>query len=119
MRLNLLRLTLDWGLVDLAKSVIFEREDYIGYMIPTNLFEQALIGKDLEEFVDLFLERGFVLHHYITPKKLFSLFKREETEDFFTTTSIEGILGMSGVRRNEYEENSVYVETEFLLGRSA
>jgi hypothetical protein len=118
MRLNLLRLTLDWGLVDLAKSVIFERDDYIGYKIPINLFEQALIGKDLEEFVDLFLERGFVLHRYITPKKLLSLFKGEEnkTDDFFTTTSIEGILGLSGVRKNEYEENNVYVETEFLLG---
>jgi len=52
---NLLRLTLDWNLVDLAKSEIFQRDDFIGYIIPNSLFEQALLGENLEAFVDLFL----------------------------------------------------------------
>jgi hypothetical protein len=113
MQCNLLRLALDWGLMDLAKSVIFEREDYIGYMIPAILFEQALVGKDLEEFVDLFLEHGFVLHHYLTPERLLRVFGREETEDFFITTSIEGILGLSGVRQTKTKQILCILKMDF------
>ena len=99
MQHDLLRLALDWGLVDLAQSAIFEREDFHGYMISNSLFEKALLGEKLEAFVDLFLERNFVLHHYLGLETLRSLFNREKDRDFFTITSIEGILGWSGVRR--------------------
>jgi len=97
-------LTLDWGLVDLARSEIFPREDFIGYIIPNSLFEKALLGKNLEEFVDLFLERNFVLHTYLNIETLQRLFNEEKDRDFFTITSLEGILGGTGVRRMKGEE---------------
>ena len=104
MQNNLVHLAVEWGLVDLAQSEIFHREDFIGYTIPNSLFEQAVLSEDLEAFVDLFLERDFVLHRYLTLEKLRSLFNREKDRDFFTITSLEGILGWSGVRRKENEE---------------
>jgi hypothetical protein len=99
MQHDLLRLTLDWGLADLAQSAIFERDDFHGYMVPNNLFEIALLGEKLEAFVDVFLERNFVLHRYLGLETLRSLYNRGKDRDFFTITSIEGILGWSGVRR--------------------
>jgi hypothetical protein len=104
MQHNLLRLTLDWGLVDLARSEIFSREDFIGYIIRNSLFEKALFGKNLEEFVDLFLERNFVLHTYLNIETLQRLFNEEKDRDFFTITSLEGILGGTRVRRIKGEE---------------
>jgi hypothetical protein len=59
MQHNLLRLTIDWGLVDLARSE----------------------------------------HTYLTVETLHKLFNVEEERDFFTITSLEGILGETGVRR--------------------
>jgi hypothetical protein len=99
MQHNLLRLTIDWGLVDLARSEIFPREDFTEYIIPNSLFEKALIEKDREQFVDLFLEQNFTLHTYLTVETLHKLFNVEEERDFFTITSLEGILGETGVRR--------------------
>ena len=117
MQLNLLRLTLDWRLVDLAQSEIFQREEYIGYMIPNSLFELVLLGENLEAFVDLFLERSFVLHRYLNEEKLLSLFNWPKDRDFFTTTSLEGILGLSGVRKKMNDEKQyVHLVMEFLLG---
>ncbi len=113
MQNNLLHLALDWGLVDLAQLEILQREDFIGYTIPNSLFEQAVLGDDLEAFVDLFLERNFVLHRYLTLEKLRSLFNREKDRDFFTITSLEGILGWSGVRRKKNEEQYVHHWIEF------
>ena len=102
MQHNLLRLTLDWGLVDLARSEIFPREDFTGYIIPNSLFEKALIEKNREEFIDLFLERNFILHTYINVETLHRLFNVETDRDFFTITSLEGILGETGVIKMKF-----------------
>ncbi|CAF1546940.1 unnamed protein product [Adineta ricciae] len=96
MQNTLLKLTLDWGLIDIAQSEIFDREDFRGYDIPDDLFKQALLGDDLETFVDLFLERDFSLHGYLKSNRLRDFFNRQKDRDFFTTTSLEGILGWSG-----------------------
>jgi hypothetical protein len=67
------------------------------YSIPPDLFEKALLGKKLEPFVDLFLDREFVLHRYLKSDKLVGLFNDAKDKDFLTTTSLEGILGLTGV----------------------
>ena len=90
-------LTLDWNLPDLALSEIFQRDDDMKYSIPTDLFDKALLGKKLEPFVDLFLDREFPLHRYLKSDKLISLFNLAKDRDFLTTTSLEGILGLTGV----------------------
>ena len=93
---NLL-LTLDWNLPDLALSEIFQRDDDMKYSIQAELFDKALLGKKLEPFVDLFLDREFVLHRYLKSDKLVSLFNEAKDREFLTTTSLEGILGLTGV----------------------
>ncbi|CAF3812768.1 unnamed protein product [Rotaria sordida] len=92
---NLL-LTLDWNLPDLALSEIFQRDDDMKYSIHTDLFDKALLGKKLEPFVDLFLDREFALHRYLKSDKLISLFNEAKDREFLTTTSLEGILGLTG-----------------------
>ncbi|CAF2382653.1 unnamed protein product [Rotaria sp. Silwood2] len=92
---NLL-LTLDWNTPDLALSEIFQRDDNMKFSIHSELFDKAILGKKLEAFVDLFLDRDFVLHRYLKSDKLLDLFNNTKEKDFFTTTSIEGILGYSG-----------------------
>lgn len=93
---NLL-LTLDWNLPDLALSEIFQRDDDMKYSIQTDLFDKAVLGKKLEPFVDLFLDREFALHRYLKSDKLIYLFNEAKDREFLTTTSLEGILGLTGV----------------------
>jgi hypothetical protein len=93
-----LELTLDWNLPDLALSEIFQRDDDMKYSIQAELFEKAILGKKLEPFVDLFLDREFALHRYLKSDKLIDLFNKAKDRDFFTTTCLEGILGLTGVR---------------------
>ena len=59
--------------------------------------DKAILGKKLEPFVDLFLDREFVLHRYLKSDKLVSLFNEAKDREFLTTTSLEGILGLTGV----------------------
>ncbi|CAF0874104.1 unnamed protein product [Adineta ricciae] len=92
---NLL-LTLDWNLPDLALSEIFQRDDDMKYTIQNDLFDKAVLGKKLESFVDLFLDREFVLHRYLKSDKLVALFNQAKDREFLTTTSLEGILGLTG-----------------------
>ena len=94
---NLL-LTLDWNLPYLAQSEIFQRDDDIKYSIQPDLFDRAILEEKLEPFVDLFLDQQFTLHRYLTSDKLVSLFNRTENPEFLITTSLEGILGLTGVR---------------------
>ncbi|CAF1275673.1 unnamed protein product [Adineta ricciae] len=92
---NLL-LTLDWNLPDLALSEIFQRDDDMKHSIQADLFDKAVLGKKLEAFVDLFLDREFALHRYLKSDKLVSLFNQAKDREFLTTTSLEGILGLTG-----------------------
>ncbi|CAF4724464.1 unnamed protein product [Rotaria sp. Silwood1] len=103
---NLL-LTLDWNLPDLALSEIFQRDDNLRYTIQPELFDKAILGKKLEPFVDLFLDRDFVLHRYLKSDKLIFLFNNAKDKEFLTTTSIEGILGETG---DEEEVKKEFVE---------
>jgi hypothetical protein len=103
---NLL-LTLDWNLPDLALSEIFQRDDDMKYSIQTELFDKAILGEKLEPFIDLFLDREFALHRYLKSDKLIGLFNDAKDREFLTTTSLEGILGLTGV--NIKKKNSLFL----------
>ncbi|CAF3687580.1 unnamed protein product [Rotaria sp. Silwood1] len=100
-------LTLDWNTPDLALSEIFQRDDNMKYTIQPELFDKAILGKKLEPFVDLFLDRDFILHRYLKSDKLIYLFNNAKDKEFFTTISIEGILGLTG---DESVLNKAFVE---------
>ena len=94
---NLL-LTFDWNLPDLARSEIFQRDDDMKYSVQAELFDKAILDKKREPFVDLYLDQEFALHRYLKSDQLISLFNKAKDREFLTTTSLEGILGLSGVR---------------------
>ncbi|CAF4080202.1 unnamed protein product, partial [Rotaria sordida] len=105
---NLL-LTLDWNLPDLALSEIFQRYEGMKYSIQAKLFDKAILEENLEAFVDLFLDREFVLHKYLNSNKLISLFNQAKDKDFFIITSLEGIRNLTG---DEEEVPKDFVEKD-------
>ncbi|CAF1368592.1 unnamed protein product [Rotaria sordida] len=111
---NLL-LTLDWNLPDLALSEVFQRYDGMKCTIQKTLFDKAILEEDLEAFVDLFLEREFVLHRYLNSKKLINLFNQAEDKDFFIITSLEGIRSLTG--DEEVEEDFIENDLNGIIKR--
>ncbi|XP_055336470.1 transient receptor potential cation channel subfamily M member 3-like [Paramacrobiotus metropolitanus] len=94
-RKNLL-LTVMWNRPDLARSEIFQRDFSIANLrIDPDIFEQALLLRDREEFVDLFLEQNFAVSSFVTASQLKLLFTRAEDREFFITVVWEGILEKS------------------------
>ncbi|CAF1295616.1 unnamed protein product [Rotaria sordida] len=112
---NLL-LTLDWNLPDLALSEIFQRYDGMKYSIHTKLFDKAILEENLESFVDLFLDREFVLHRYLNSKKLINLFNQAKDKDFFIITSLEGVRSLTG-DEEEVEEDFIEKDLNEIIKR--
>ncbi|KAL5012942.1 hypothetical protein ScPMuIL_011493 [Solemya velum] len=100
-----LQLTLDWNRPDLAYSEIFQRDDWTRIRVDKELFEQALLKSDREEFVTMFLEQGFQVHRYLNHKKLKLLFERAEDQEFFDTICLECALGKSVVREKPLDQD--------------
>ncbi|GFN83125.1 transient receptor potential cation channel subfamily m member 2 [Plakobranchus ocellatus] len=61
--------------------------------VTKDMFQEALLRPDREEFVDLFLNRGFVLHTFLTQSRLEMLFEQCQDKDFFAGICMETILG--------------------------
>ncbi|CAF0859038.1 unnamed protein product [Brachionus calyciflorus] len=97
-----LRLTLDWNCPALALSEIFQRDDYTNVEIKHNVFDNAILRKDREEFVELFLDQGFYIHRYLGRNNIRELFTKTEDREFFVTIILQGILGHF---TNELPEN--------------
>lgn len=56
-------------------------------------FQQVLLSSGRQEFVELFLDRGFILHKYLNSRRLELLFKLCEDRTFFAEICLEIILG--------------------------
>jgi len=61
------------------------------------MFEKALLAKDREEFIDLFLSQGVRVHKFLNHKKYKLLFEKAEDREFFINICLEGVLGISEV----------------------
>ena len=70
------------------------RLNYFYFQIPDHIVHFALI-KPREEFIDLFLAHGLLLHLYLNHKRLHNLFENPADKDFFITVCLEGVLGKS------------------------
>nr|XP_022305861.1 transient receptor potential cation channel subfamily M member 1-like [Crassostrea virginica] len=88
-----LKLTMDWNRCDLAESLIFRKYSWKSIKITPELFDRALLKKDREKFLDMFLEKKTViLHQYLNHKKLLYLFNQVEKPEFFCHICLEGVL---------------------------
>ncbi|CAF3750600.1 unnamed protein product [Rotaria sordida] len=63
---------------------------------PALIDNHAVLGKNLETFVDIFLDNEFIPHRYLTSDELFNLFKNAKDRKFLKQTSWKGILGIAG-----------------------
>ncbi|CAH1272711.1 TRPM7 [Branchiostoma lanceolatum] len=80
-----LQLTLQWNRPDLALSEIFQSPYFPDNIkIPSRLFEKALLKKDREEFVELFLSQGFDPADFLTKNRYRRLFEGFDPADFLT-----------------------------------
>ncbi|KAL3880135.1 hypothetical protein ACJMK2_032401 [Sinanodonta woodiana] len=88
-----LHLTLDWNRSDIA-SDLFQKEDFQNRIrIDKNMFEQCLLKKDREAFVELFLDQGVRIHKFLNHRKLKYLFEKAEDREFFVCICLEEVLG--------------------------
>ncbi|GIY06666.1 transient receptor potential cation channel subfamily M member 5 [Caerostris darwini] len=74
--------------------------------IDKEFFDEAILRPQRESFVDLFLNQGFQVHKYLTPRRLILLFRKVRHQEFFQTICWEGALGygpMSDIKRNFIE----------------
>lgn len=90
-----LYLTLDWNCPDVARDEVLIRDPSYCQRLQKDLFYTALLRSDREEFIDLFLLQGFRVHTFVTPKRLFRLFRHIYNEEFFRSVCWEGVLGHS------------------------
>ncbi|XP_035685384.1 transient receptor potential cation channel subfamily M member-like 2 [Branchiostoma floridae] len=87
-----LQLTLQWNRPDLALSEIFQSPYFPDNIkIPPRLFEKALLKKDREEFVELFLSQGFDPGDFLTRSRYRRLFEKADDREF-----IKGVFGAMG-----------------------
>lgn len=91
-------LTLDWNRDDLAISEIFQRDDYTQIQIKHGIFENAILRRDREQFVELFLDQDFKIHRYLGRNNVRDLFENYENREFFVKIVLQSILGEFEVR---------------------
>ncbi|XP_067129859.1 transient receptor potential cation channel subfamily M member-like 2 isoform X1 [Centruroides vittatus] len=94
-----LYLTLDWNSPHVALSEVFQKDISHNFKVSKAVFEQALYQSNREDFISLFLEQGFQVHTYLTPRRLKNLFKIAQHEEFFRSICWEGILGHGAVTK--------------------
>ncbi|KAL1469811.1 hypothetical protein MTO96_024793 [Rhipicephalus appendiculatus] len=90
-----LLLTLDWNCPHVAMTKVFSKDFAQQYQIDREEFEYALLRPKREEFLHIFLNRGFQVHKYLSPKRLRQLFSKIQHEEFFRSVCWEGALGHS------------------------
>ena len=89
-----LMLILDWNHPDIGLSEIFQRDGSSKLDVDKSMFEKALLKKNREEFIEIFLDQGFQIHRFLNHIKMFTLFEKCEDREFFLTVCIEKGLGV-------------------------
>ncbi|XP_022251000.1 protein ced-11-like isoform X2 [Limulus polyphemus] len=101
-------LTLDWNNPHVALTEVFSKDPSDKLKITKDIFEQALLRPEREEFINLFLSQGFQVHKFLTPRRLKSLFIRVQHQEFFHSVCWESILG-HGIT---FKISKYFIETE-------
>lgn len=69
----------------------------LSLQVDKKLFEQALLKLNREEFVEIFLDHGFLIHKYLNHKKYKLLYEKADDREFFVSICQEKVLGQMGV----------------------
>lgn len=89
-----LRLTIEWNNCKTAKQLLerYLKTDY--FTIDKSLFLHALVKKDRESFIELFLEFGFKLRSIFTFDTLTWLMQKSSKNHLFLLICCQNILGL-------------------------
>ena len=71
------------GHPDIGLSEIFQRDGPSKLDVDKSMFEKALLKKNREEFIEIFLDQGFQIHRFLNHIKMFMLFEKCEDRQFF------------------------------------
>jgi hypothetical protein len=88
-------LILDWNRPEIAISEIFQRDSSSKLDIEKFMFEKALLKKDREDFIEIFLDQGFQIHRFLNHIKMFLLFEKCEDREFFLNICMEKGMGVT------------------------
>ena len=80
----------DQSQIDRNLKEIFERDSI---EINHEIFKNAILRLDREQFVELFLDQGFCIHQFLNRERLRELFEKTEKRDFFVPVILQGMLG--------------------------
>ncbi|CAN7993898.1 unnamed protein product [Ixodes hexagonus] len=108
-----LLLTLDWNCPHVAMSKVFSKDSAQQFPIDREDFEYALLRPKREEFLHIFLNQGFQIHKYLSPKRLRQLFVKIQHEEFFRSVCWEGALGRSLL--SKIGKNFIEVDLNWLI----
>lgn len=67
------------------------------FQVESDLFHQSLLQKDRQGFVELFLEKGFVVHQYLGRQCLLELFNKADDTEVFEGVCLHRMLGLDVV----------------------
>ncbi|GBM23290.1 Transient receptor potential cation channel subfamily M member 2 [Araneus ventricosus] len=90
---NDLFLAMDWNSPNVASTNIFAKDPTSKFHIDNETFFRALTKPQREQFVSIFLSRGFVLHRFLDSKTLLQLFQDSLSREFFRNVVWESVLG--------------------------
>ncbi|GFS24681.1 transient receptor potential cation channel subfamily M member 2 [Elysia marginata] len=87
-----LRLALRWNRVDFVAKNILNPNFISRFRVRDDIFVEALLLRDREPFVELFLSMGFLLQRLMTYEQVLKLFEASLNEEFFVTICLKNIL---------------------------
>ncbi|KAF8767339.1 Transient receptor potential cation channel like protein [Argiope bruennichi] len=90
---NDLFLAMDWNSPNVASRNIFAQDPTSKFHIDNETFFRALTKPQREQFVSIFLSRGFELHKFLDSKTLLQLFQDSLSREFFRSVIWESVLG--------------------------
>ncbi|GFR27034.1 transient receptor potential cation channel subfamily M member 2 [Trichonephila clavata] len=106
-------LAMDWNCPNVAMSQILARDPSNKFQVDAEIFFSAIIKPQREQFVGLFLRKGFVVHKFLNSSIFLELFQNSLQKEFFKTVIWENVLGFGA--RAQLTRNFVDATLTLLL----
>ncbi|KAK0055225.1 transient receptor potential cation channel subfamily M member-like 2, partial [Biomphalaria pfeifferi] len=89
-----LKLSLHWNQCDFAAKKLLKPLEGTSIRIKDDLFMEALLLPNREQFVELFMDTGIVLHRLVSLYKLQNLYEKSLDNDFFDSICLDKVLNL-------------------------
>ncbi|KAF8767625.1 Hemocytin like protein [Argiope bruennichi] len=86
-------LAMDWNCPTEATTQVLARDSSGEFQVSADTFFRALVKPQREEFIGIFLKKGFIVHKFLNSLTLLQLFQDSLQKEFFKTIIWENVLG--------------------------